>query len=173
VVEPGAQAATELSAQKRIGVLATRGTLQSGFYPRAIKSYEPAAEVFIYAAPLLVPLAEEGWHQGEITENIISHYLQTMLQHPIDCLLLGCTHYPLFIPVIKQLLPSNIALVDSATTTAQATKQFLETHACQNAQNHEGQTRFFVTDDPEQFTRVGSVFLGHSIVPEKVTLVDL
>ena len=173
VVEPGAQAATEVSIQKSIGVLATRGTLQSGSYPRAIKSYAPNAEVFIYAAPLLVPLAEEGWHNDEITRNIISHYLKNILQHPIDCVLLGCTHYPLFIPMFKQLLPSHIALVDSATTTAQATQQFLQTHALQNEQQQEGLIRFFVTDDPEQFTRVGSVFLGHSIVPEKVTLVDL
>lgn len=173
VVDPGAHAAVEKSKKQKIGVLATRVTLQSGAYTRAIQHYSPKAQVFTYAAPLLVPLAEEGWLEGEVADSVIQHYLKPLLEHSVDCLLLGCTHYPLFVPAIIKLLPKGVALVDSAITTAQATADYLKKHDKQNTQKGVGELRFYVTDDPSQFAKVGTAFLGEPIMPATVSLADL
>ena len=69
--------------------------LNSCAYPRTIQHYAAQAEVFSYAAPLLVPLTEEGWLSGELTASIVQHYLDLVLAQSVDCLLLGCTHYPI------------------------------------------------------------------------------
>ncbi|MFI4955116.1 MAG: glutamate racemase [Gammaproteobacteria bacterium] len=173
VIEPGALRALQASKTQQIGVLATRATLRSGAYTRTIKKYAQNAEVFIYSAPLLVPLAEEGWLSGEVATQVVQKYLQQILAHSIDCLLLGCTHYPLFVPLIQSLLPEHIALVDSATTTAHATSQRLQQLGIQNPQELSGSTEFYVTDDPLEFSHIGRLFLGEEIVPQTVHLTGL
>ena len=173
VIQPGALSAVQASKTKQIGVLSTRATLNSGAYERAIKQHVADAQVFTYAAPLLVPLAEEGWLSGEVATQTITNYLQPILDHAIDCLLLGCTHYPLFIPLIHSVLPEHITLVDSATTTAHATLECLQVLDIENKQKSPGDTQFYVTDAPLEFARVGRLFLGEEIIPKKVHLTDL
>lgn len=173
VIEPGALSALQASKTQHIGILSTRATLRSGAYARTIQKYAANAQVFIYSAPLLVPLAEEGWLSGEVATQVVQKYLQQVLTHPIDCLLLGCTHYPLFVPLIQSLLPAQVTLVDSATTTAHATLQRLQELAIQNTGQMMGNTEFYVTDDPAEFAHIGRLFLGQEIVPQTVHLTGL
>jgi glutamate racemase len=173
VIEPGALRALQASKTQQIGVLATRATLQSGAYDRTIKQHANDAQVFTYSAPLLVPLAEEGWLSGEVATQTVQKYLQQVLKHSIDCLLLGCTHYPLFVPLIQSLLPEHITLVDSATTTAQATLLQLQKMGLENKQDHHGSMQFYVTDDPLEFSNIGRLFLGQEIFPQTVHLTGL
>ena len=173
VIEPGAISALQVSKTQQIGILATRATLRSGAYVRTIHQHAANAQVFIYSAPLLVPLAEEGWLAEAVSMQVIEKYLKQVLAHPIDCLLLGCTHYPLFVPLMQSLLPSHIALVDSATTTAQATSQCLQRLQLQNSQTAAGKVEFYVTDDPIEFSHIGRLFLGQEIVPQTVHLTGL
>ena len=94
VIEPGARAAVAASRSGRIGVIATGGTVLSGAYPRAVASLDSRAEVFARPAPLLVPLAEEGWTEGEVPRLVIDRYMSELASMGVDTVVLGCTHYP-------------------------------------------------------------------------------
>jgi glutamate racemase len=104
VIEPGSLRALQLSNSKKIGLVATRATVQSQAYTKRIHSLEPKAEVFAQAAPLFVPLAEEGWDSDPITNLIVFRYLKPLLDENIDTLILGCTHYPLVKEKIESIL---------------------------------------------------------------------
>ncbi len=125
VVHPGAAAAVAAS-RGRVGVLATASTTDSGAYPRAIAALDPAVEVFPAACPLFVPLVEEGWHDDPVTQQVARRYLEPLLEHGVDTLLLGCTHYPLLAPTLAAVAGPAVALVDSAATAAAATAEVLE-----------------------------------------------
>ena len=114
VIEPGAEAALAVSASKRIGVLGTRATVQSGAYVEAIQSRDSSAVVFQAAAPLLVPLVEEGWESDPLTNLIVYRYLGPLLSNQIDTLILGCTHYPALIESIRRVTGLSTNLVDSS-----------------------------------------------------------
>lgn len=118
VIEPGAEAALAVSASKRIGVLGTRATVQSGAYVDAIQSRDGAAIVFQAAAPLLVPLVEEGWESDPLTNLIVYRYLGPLLSNQIDTLILGCTHYPALTESIRRVTGLSTHLVDSSLAIA-------------------------------------------------------
>lgn len=118
VIEPGAEAALAVSKSKRIGILGTRATVQSGAYVKAIHALAPKAEVFQQPAPLLVPLVEEGWENDPLTNLVIYRYLAPLQAQSIDTLVLGCTHYPALQDGIARVLGAGIVLVDSAHAIA-------------------------------------------------------
>ena len=98
VIEPGARAAALAAGGDVIGVLGTAGTIASGAYPRAVAAVSTRAEVIGQAAPLLVPLVEEGWLEGEVPRLAVRRYLEPVLARGASVLVLGCTHYPLLAP---------------------------------------------------------------------------
>ena len=105
VVDPGAEAACRVSRRGRIAVIGTEGTVRGGAYQRAILSRRADARVLARPCPLLVTLAEEGWVSGDVPERVVEAYLGEWLReesHP-DCLLLGCTHFPILAPVIQRV----------------------------------------------------------------------
>lgn len=120
VVEPGAEAACAVSRSGEIVVIATEGTVRGGAYERAILARRPDARVVQTPCPLFVALAEEGWVGGPIAEAIAHRYLDGVLrEHPgADCLVLGCTHFPVLRSAISAVVGPRLALVDSAETTA-------------------------------------------------------
>lgn len=177
VLEPGAQAACAASKSGRIAVLATEGTVQGGAYQRAIHAIRPEARVIAQACPLFVALAEEGWIEGPIVESIVRRYLEPIFagpaqQHP-DCLVLGCTHFPVFRPMMQAVLGTDVIIVDSAQTTASAVACLLADAPRAVVRSPAGTTRLLATDGPERFARVGSVFFGKAIQAADVELVDL
>jgi len=115
VIEAGAQAALETSRNGHIGVIATSTTVNSNAYARAISARNADTRILSQAAPLLVPLVEEGWLEHEVTRLTVREYLRPLLADKIDTLILGCTHFPLLKPLIQQEAP-QIELVDSSTT---------------------------------------------------------
>lgn len=177
VVDPGAEAACHASSTGNIAVIATESTVRGGAYQDAILHRRPDARVRSIACPLLVPAAEEGWFEGPIVESIISHYLDPLLNgddRP-DCLVLGCTHYPLLEQAIRQVAGPDIVLVDSAATTAEDVQSCLDNTRMSHPQQQDrvGVTRFFTTDDVPRFARTGSLFLRAPISENEVSLVDL
>src|SRR6478752_7306971 len=100
VIEPGARAGAGASRTKRVGVIATQGTIGSRAYERALHAVESRIEVFAQPAPMLVPLAEEGWLDGTVPELVVERYLEPLVAKNIDALVLGCTHYPILGSVI-------------------------------------------------------------------------
>src|SRR6185503_8514139 len=101
VIVPGARAGVAAASGGPVGVLGTAGTIASGAYPRAIAAVSTRTEVIGQAAPMLVPLAEEGWVEGEVPRLVARRYLEPLVRARVGCVLLGCTHYPLLAGVIE------------------------------------------------------------------------
>ncbi len=176
VIEPGATAAVAASTRGRIAVIATEGTVRGGAYSRAIHARAPQALVLSAAAPLLVALAEEGWTEGAVVDAVLARYLDPLfaVAAPPDVLVLGCTHFPVFRQAIAARLGPMVVVVDSAATTAAEVATALASAAlARPADAGPGRTHCIVTDGPERFARVGSVFLGSPVAPSEVELVDL
>ena len=173
VIEPGAEEAVRASQTGKIGVIGTVGTISSGAYQAAIKKLSPDAEVFSKPCPLFVPLAEEGFTNGEIPEKVAEFYLKELKQHNIDTLVLGCTHYPLLYNPIRKVMGEKVKIIDSAGAVVKKLKKFLESENLLAPQDHKGKGTFFVTDSPERFARVGAHFLDKNFEEIKVTKVDL
>lgn len=118
VIAPGAETAVKISTSKRIGILGTRATVASGAYPKEIEKLSPEAETFAQSCPLFVPLAEEGWVDDPITNLIVYRYVQSLIHHQVDTVILGCTHYPLLRAALQKAFGSSVELVDSGKALA-------------------------------------------------------
>lgn len=162
VIAAGAQAALKTTKNQHIGVIATSTTVNSNAYAREINRYAPETRISSQASPLLVPLVEEGWLDHEVTRLTVREYLKPLLAENIDTLVLGCTHYPLLKPLLKQEAP-HIELVDSSITTAEATAQALMEKNLLNTSCLAPDYRFYVSDIPLRFQTIGERFLGRSL----------
>jgi glutamate racemase len=174
VIEPGARAAVGASRSLRIGVLGTAGTIASGAYPRAVLSLSTRADVIAHAAPLLVPLVEEGWLDGEVPRLAVRRYLEPLARAEVDAIVLGCTHYPLLRPIIEEearaLLGDAVRVVDSAHATAAELATVLRERDLANP-SLKGEIELLVTDRPRSFAEVTERFLGGP--PREVKVIDL
>jgi len=164
VIEPGAHLAVECSRTGRIGVIGTRATITSAAYERTITALSPDATVLSQACPLFVSLVEEGWTDHPVARMIAREYLAP-LEHRVDVLVLGCTHYPLLRSLIGELMGPDVALVDSAEACAHEIARLLdERDACAGPRTRP-EERFYVSDAPEVFARLGERFLGRPVGP--------
>ena len=166
VVEPGARAAVAVTSGV-VGVIATEGTVRSKAYTRAIHALDPDIDVIESAAPLFVPLAEEGWANTHVAREVAEIYLEPLIDAGIDTLVLGCTHYPILRATIEQVVGDAVAIVDSAETTALTVKQSLGISSGPARGTHQ----FLVTDAEERFRRIAAEFLEQEI--ENLELVSL
>ena len=167
VVEPGARAAVERTSGV-VGVIATEGTVRSRAYTNAIHALDRDIEVIESAAPLFVPLAEEGWANTHVAREVAEIYLEPLIDAGIDTLVLGCTHYPILRGTIEQVVGGAVQIVDSAETTAQVVRQAL---GPANGGSGEPLHHFLVTDAEERFRRIAGDFLERDI--ESLELVTL
>lgn len=158
VIEPGAARAASVSAQGRIGVIGTRATVASGAYEAAIQRHRPEARVTSLACPLFVPLAEEGWVDGPIARGVAERYLEPLQRAEIDTIVLGCTHYPLLREVVAEVMGQAVAIVDSATATAERVAESVAASPPSALTS-----RFYVTDLPSPFRSVAERFLGRPL----------
>lgn len=171
VIDPGAHAAVRATKSKRIGVIGTEATINSGAYTKAIHSLDATVEVIARACPLFVALAEEGYAGKDVTRLVAEEYLAPFRADKIDTLVLGCTHYPLLKDDIALVLGTDVTLVDSATTVAHAVAARLRERNYQRDSGQSASSRYFVSDTPARFQRVGKRFLGRDVEP--VEVVDL
>jgi glutamate racemase len=168
VVEPGARAAVAATRTGRIGVLATAGTIASGAYPRAVAQLSTRAEVIGQPAPLLVPLAEEGWTSGDVPRLAIRRYLEPLARAGVDTIVLGCTHYPVLRELIEEEVRGrvgpDVAVVDSAQATAQEVRSFLLARGLARLPTTARATvQLLVTDIPGAFPETATRFLGDAV----------
>ena len=166
VIEPGARAAVAATRVGRIGVLATAGTIASGAYPRAVSALSTRVETIGQAAPLLVPLAEEGWTEGEVPRLAVRRYLEPLARAGVDVIVLGCTHYPLLQALIDAeahaLLGADMRVVDSAHATAVDAMKFLQDRGLSRIHGT-GKVELLVTDMPKSFGEMAPRFLGGAV----------
>ncbi|MGB5102405.1 MAG: glutamate racemase [Steroidobacteraceae bacterium] len=178
VVEPGAAAACAATRSGRIAVVATESTVRGGAYQAAIRRLRPDAVVTARACPLFVALAEEGWTEGPVVEAVVHRYLDEPFGgdpavRP-DTLVLGCTHFPVLAPTIHRVLGTEVAIVDSAATTAGALVRALDDRGLRRVgAPGRGTVGLLATDGAERFARVGGTFLGRSLAAADVEVVDL
>jgi glutamate racemase len=175
VIEPGARAAlAAVSALPRlgvnppkIGILGTTGTVASGAYPRAVGQLSTRYEVVAQAAPLLVPLAEEGWVEGDVPRLVVFRYLEPLIAAGASVIVLGCTHFPLLKGVIAEvaleLAGHPVPIVDSAEATAAVVAEWIAderlTASPSRGMLHDA-LELLVTDLPASFSAVAGRFLG-------------
>lgn len=164
VIEPGAEEALRVSKTKRIAVLATKGTIRSSAYQNHIKRLCPEAFVLPLECPLLAPLVEEGMNLHPATRLILKDYLKPIKEHPVDTILLGCTHYPLLKELIQEEVGSGIQIVDSAMTCADKIEKILNEQALRTPSDLIHPSRYFVSDNPEKFKILGERFLSGPII---------
>jgi glutamate racemase len=166
VIEAGARAAVAMSTGGRIGVIGTPTTINSNAYARRIHALDASARVYSQACPLFVPLVEEGWLDHEVTRLTAQEYLRPVLAEDVGSLVLGCTHYPLLKPLLRDVAGEKVKLIDSALTTAELAAVSLQ-QAGLAATGGEGaesaEYRYIVTDVPLRFQTIGERFLGRSL----------
>ena len=162
VIEPGVDAALACPNTERIGIIATRGTIRSHAYQHARALRKTGLIIHGQAAPLLVPLIEENWIDHPATRLILKAYLDPLVEKGIDTLMLACTHYPLLIPVLRELLPADVRLVDSATTCAEHLKKELTRLDLLETTAREGTLELHLTDLSEEFESLARQFLKKS-----------
>ncbi len=175
VILPGARAAVAAAAGRPVGVLGTTGTIASGAYPRAIAALSTRTEVVVQAAPLLVPLAEEGWTEGEVPRLVVRRYLEPLIAAGARAVVLGCTHYPLLRGAIAAeaaaLAGEELPIVDGAHATAVEVAAFLVERGHAAPRTRRGTLDLLVTDLPKSFASVAERFLGEPV--DHVEQIDL
>ncbi len=165
VVRPGATAAALATRNRRVGVIATIATVRSRAYFQAIKEEDPFVEVIEQATPDLVPLVEAGHLEGGLVEDVVRSSLAPLLDggHEIDTLLLGCTHYPLLAPVIREVVGSGIGVIDSASATASALAGLLEIHSLAAPAGGAPSHVQLTTGDVDSFSRIAERLFDASL----------
>lgn len=164
VIEPGVQAALARSRGGPVGVIATRGTVESGRYQELLARSIPGSRVLARPCPLFVPLVEEGMIEHPITRLSVAEELEPLRGAGVDTLILGCTHYPLLKDVIGRFMGPDVALVDSAETLAEAAAVLLrERGLARDDGAAVGRMEFWLSDIPWKFREVGARFLGRPI----------
>jgi glutamate racemase len=161
VIEPTAKAAFEATRNGRIGVIATNATVKRKAYDHSFEKLGAHIEVFSNGCPLLVPLVEEGWIEGEVPDKVVQHYLEPILAAGVDTLVLGCTHYEYFRPVLQRVMGEHVALINTPQVTAQELNRQL---AERNELNHArslGTIEIYSSDVNDTLERV-----AHDLFPD-------
>ncbi len=167
VVEPGAVAAVRLAERvgaSTIGVLGTQGTIASGAYARAVSAVSTRFEVVGRAAPLLVPLVEEGWIDGDVPAMAAQRYVAPLVEAGAGVIVLGCTHYPVLRDVIAAaalaVAGRPVPLVDGARATAAAVACLVRDRELDTTSTIPGGVELLVTDLPASFEAMVRRCLG-------------
>ncbi|MCR4435322.1 MAG: glutamate racemase [Clostridiales bacterium] len=163
VVQPGAKTAVRMTKNKKIGVIGTEGTINSGVYGKTINKIDNTVQIISKACPLFVPLVETGWWDNDIAGRTAEEYLIPLKNEGIDVLVLGCTHYPLLKGVISKVMGDDVALVSSALEVAKVVKEAIEEYDMARDEKIKPVYRYYTSDSVEKFESLGSLILKKEI----------
>jgi len=173
VIRPTTEILGHYSKNKAVGILATKGTVQSESYPIELKKFFPEVKVYQHACPMWVPLIENGEHLNEGADFFIKKDLNALLHQSaeIDTILLACTHYPLLADRIKMFLPPQVQLITQGSIVADRLKDYLSRHPeMEQRLEKNGDRMFFTSDEPLEFNRQASRFFKQPVESEQITL---
>jgi glutamate racemase len=171
VIEPESRIAAERSRNRRIGLLATTATVTSGAYDRAVRSHAPDATLTSVACPDLAPIIQQGFPFDRRVVETVRNYCAPLREAAVDTVILGCTHYPLVVPMLQRMLGPDVALISSGRSLAATVAATLARDDLGSEQLDEGRYRFLCTGDVEAFRALGSRFLQMPI--EEIEHVDV
>lgn len=156
---------------RKIGVIATTGTIRSKGWENKIHSQISDAVVYNKACPLLAPMAEEGWTDNEIAKLTIREYLKEF--ENIDCLILGCTHYPLFKKIIKEELKNKVEIINTGEKLSEDLKETLLKEKIQNTNKEKGKCEIYLTDTETNFVNVANKLLSNDEIIQNIKKADI
>lgn len=154
VVDSGVKGALNITRNNKIGIAATKSTINSGIYSSEIKKNNIDIEVYEKACPLLCPLVEEGYVNDEFLGIIIKNYLNQLICEDIDTLVLACTHYPLLKKHFEYILGEKVKIVDPALGTANKLKEILLENNTLNLSGEKSEYNFYVSGDINKFKKI-------------------
>lgn len=162
VVRPACYDAARKTKNKKIGVIGTTATINSGAYVTALKDIDNSLEVYSQNCPLFVPLVENNFidKNDKITKLTVKHYLSELKSKGVDTLIMGCTHYPIIKDAIRAFMGRNVRLIDPGVQTANYVSKLLEQNDMLTDNLNPPDYKFFVSDTPDEFRNVASIFLG-------------
>jgi len=167
MISPGVRAIKK-KIYKKIGVIGTEATIESGTFERELKKSIKNLEIYSKTCPLFVPLAEEGWTTGEVPLKVSEKYLSFFLDKGIEALILGCTHYPLLYSVIRKTLGEKVDIIEPGKEVALIIKDLLQNKNLESDTG--GNLKIFLSDIPRNFNKIAKKFLGKEI--KEVNLVS-
>ena len=173
VIEPGARIAIKATKNDKVALLATETTIQLGAYQNILRTLSPRIRISTQACGLFVALAEEGYVNDDIAFLVVKKYLEPIINddHQCDSVILGCTHFPVLIEPLSAILGNQINIINSAKATAAEVQTIVQSTNLAAVVDHPTLS-FLVTDSPNRFARIGKIFFGQRIDPEKVNLID-
>jgi glutamate racemase len=175
VVKPGARVAAQATRNKKVGVIATSGTIQSQIYTDYIQGIQSDIQVTGKACPLFVPLVEEGLWEDPVTDEIATRYLNELKDIDIDTLILGCTHYPLIRSTVGKIMGDSVTLVNPAYETARELKALLEKEGLLNPTTQRlgtNQYQFFVSDGADKFKVFANSIMKYGILSTQIIHIE-
>lgn len=171
VIRPIVEEVTKRNGIKRIGVIATKGTVSSNAYVKEFKKFAPEIEIIQQSAPLLVPLIEEGWDKNSITKKVLKKYLTPLKQKGVRILIPGCTHYPLLEKQVKRIMGKNCEVLGVGEIVADSLSNYLKKHEDMEVEFGKNfKIEFLTTDDSDSFNHLGSRFWGMAIKSQRIDL---
>lgn len=171
VINPAVKAAVKATKNKRIGVIGTRATVNSGMYEKLIRHVDKDIQVFSCPAPLLVPLVEENWLKKPETKMILKKYIYPLKIKQVDTLILGCTHYPFLKEIIAQKMGKRVTLIDSAEEVVKNVAQYLkENPALEQKLSQSGKHQFYVSDLTPQAENLAKKWFDNKVKLEYFSL---
>jgi glutamate racemase len=163
VIDPGAKAAAAKTDNNKVGVIGTTATVRSSAYQDRIRELNSEISVIGNPCPLFVQIVEDGWEDSDVAELAARKYLIELVEHEIDTLVLGCTHYPLLRYTLNKVLGDSVKLINPAYETAKALKEMLTEKNMLQKNSKSPVRKFFVSDAPEKFRRIGGNILNMEI----------
>lgn len=173
VIRPTVECVGNITKSRHVGILATNGTINSESYPLEIHKLFPDITVSGEACPMWVPLVENNEWDAPGADYFVNKYLNTLIgkDPQIDTVILGCTHYPLLLPKIREYMPDNVRIVAQGEYVAASLKDYLHRHPEMDRKCTKNATCCFLTTEAEsKFSESAAVFLKQAVMAKHISL---
>ena len=175
VIRPTSEIIGQFTKTKKVGILATSGTVQSESYPIEIQKFFPGLKVYQEACPMWVPIVENNEFDKAGADYFVKKHIDRVMakDEGIDTLLLACTHYPLLLAKIQDALPSGITVLSQGEIVADSLASYLQRHPAMDARiSRTGTRTFYTTDSTEDFDNHASIFFGAQVRSQRLALLE-